>query len=466
MLYVREILQTMAVDAEYATVENVIEEMAGAGAIIQTINQRISHRLRPITILIGTEAVIGLIGNILILLVYFKFYKPCNFRYFVLFLAVYDLTSCFIALPGEMYLQLNWFNFQYDSICKIKSYFNVFTAWGSAFTLCLLACDRYRKVCKPLSSQMHPSRALKLCVLGIVLSICVAIPDAVLWGKQSFTYEKGNHTLYLSICEKANKYKDEIYPFIYIISVYIVPLGIMIVIICTLNFVIARKMFFKKNLTPFAIRESSSRRQEKEKRIFTIFGNIYRLLYNASYHSSSRSESNNDTENSARITKRDITITLSSISLESLSKSDRSTKVIDPVSAAESHSEDEKVDETNVGETNGKIVTRNSAVRARIRRITESSTDTELRVKKKTLIMLILTSVFVLTITVYVALISVVAEKRGNLDVMRQLENADIVIFLFFLRLYFVNCIINPLLYGLLDVRFRTGMKRLFCVSP
>ena len=223
------------------------------GTLIQSINQRISHRLLPITILTGTEALLGLIGNVLILSVYSRFYQRCNFRYFVLFLAFYDLTSCLTALPGEMYLQLNWFNFRYDSICKIKSYFNVFTAWGSAFTLFLLAFDRYQKVCRPLTPSMQRSKALKLCITGVILSFLVSIPDAVLWGKQSFTFNyvhtEGNYTLNLSICEKANKYKDEIYPFAYIVAVYILPIGIMALVICTVNILIAREMFCKKRKT-------------------------------------------------------------------------------------------------------------------------------------------------------------------------------------------------------------------------
>ena len=100
--------------------------------------------------------------------------------------------------------------------------------------------------------------------------------------------------------------------------------------------------------------------------------------------------------------------------------------------------------------------------RIRRRTTTESSFDTALRRKRKTLIMLILTSVFVLTISIYIVLIMIVADTRGKVDIMRQLDNDNIVVFLFFLRFYFINCIINPILYGLLDSRFRNGLKRIF----
>ena len=428
-----------------------------SGAVIESINQRIIHRLLPVTILTGTEAVLGLIGNILILNVYSRFYQQCNFRYFVLFLAFYDLTSCLTALPGEMYLQLNWFNFQRDSICKIKSYFNVFTAWGSAFTLFLLACDRYRKVCKPLKAPMPPSKALKLCVTGVILSFLVSIPDAVLWGKQSFTFHymhpDGNYTLNLSICEKANEYKDEIYPFIYIVAVYILPIGVMALVICTVNILIAREMFCwsrKRNLSR-THRHSSV--QTEDVSVLTVSKRVRTSVYSARNTRKNSRHENKDND----AAKGDLTVMCSTVSLELLS--------IRRLSSKRGRCEiKEGSDASNEGRERRQIdVIQPTAVRHCLRTVTQTSNDTDLRTMRKTLIMLILTSVFVLTITIYVGLITVVAKSSGQLDVMRQLENPQFVVFLFFLRLYYVNVVINLLLYGLLDSRFRTGLKRLLC---
>ena len=466
--------------------------------IIQNLNSRISKRLFPITILIGTEAIIGLVGNILILCVYSRFYKHCNFRYFVLYLAIYDLTSCLIALPGEMYLQSNWFNFKNNYICKIKSYFNVFTAWGSAFTLFLLACDRYRKVCKPLNAQMQPSQALKLCLTGVLLSFCVAAPDAVLWGKQSYTYEKGTYSLNLSICEKADKYKDEIYPFVYIISIYIVPLGIMAVTICTVNCLIARKMFCKMDLTPLTRRRTRSSRVTARQTVITIFGNKNKQTYYASSQSISIEELSDACVNPAihedspaeDVNRMDTSHSSSSIELcvqQDLPEQNANFLHRENSQSVHSSSVTSHVRKTSsIQRTGRRTVTESSSDTAlhrnavsgldsvrrtsRIRRIrrrttTESSFDTALRRKRKTLIMLILTSVFVLTISIYIVLITIVADTRGKVDIMRQLDNDNIVVFLFFLRFYFINCIINPILYGLLDSRFRNGLKRIFCFA-
>ena len=155
-----------------------------------------------------------------------------------------------------------------------------------------------------------------------------------------------------------------------------------------------------------------------------------------------------------QVNKKDLTVTLSAVSLERLSiKRMSSTTEV----------KEEDVKEGTDGTNEGPERRQRDTIRSRLRTVTQTSADTDLRMMKKTLIMLILTSIFVLTITIYVALITVVAKSSGELDVMRQLENPRFVVFLFFLRLYYVNVVINLLLYGLLDFRFRRGLRRLFC---
>ena len=89
--------------------------------------------------------------------------------------------------------------------------------------------------------------------------------------------------------------------------------------------------------------------------------------------------------------------------------------------------------------------------------------------RRKTLIMLTLTSVYIVTMTTYICLVSMVAEKDGILKKLSDSENTVFFFFFFsffsffFLRLYFVNTSINPILYGIMDPRFRGGLKHMFC---
>ena len=207
---------------------------------VDILNERMLRKLLPVTMFIILELIIAFFGNCLILCVYLRAYPNGNFRYFVFFLSIYDMTSCFTTLPGEVYAHFNWYNYKFDWVCKVKSFFNVFTAWGPAFTLVLLAVDRCLKICRPLHNQMRTGLAKKLCILGIFLSFCMSFPILFLWGLQNYTYERDGITVNVSICEKSSSHASNNYPFIYICSVYIVPIGIMMVIICVCNVILVK----------------------------------------------------------------------------------------------------------------------------------------------------------------------------------------------------------------------------------
>ena len=417
------------------------------------LTQELLINVLPVTIFIGVEAVIGFFGNILILYVYYKWYVHCNFRYFVLFLAIYDLTSCLTTLPGEIFSQCNWFDYKYGWICKTKSYFNVFTAWGSAFTLLTLAFDRYRKICRPLAWQIQPSFALKLCACGIVLSSLVSIPITILWGKQTYIYEMdGGVRLNVSICEKSQSYANDVYPFIYISCVYILPIGLMMTAVCVCNILIARKLFCKlykndKNMCRRGnIVRNYSQSSDVPRPSSVSYGIRKMLCYTASLMATRTVQ---EGARQLRSVQENRILALSTVSLQEIS-----TERPFPVDTIETthrsnaprRLESESSDSYATGSEIG--------VRERI------SEGGPFRRKPKTFIMLVLTSVFILTMVLYIALLSLVAKTN---NILRELSNTKRVVFFFFWRSYFINCVINPLLYGVMDPRFRKGLKRIFC---
>ena len=419
----------------------------------------------PVTVLFGIEAVVGFIGNILILYIYYKWYIHCNFRYFVLFLAIYDFTSCLTTLPGEIFSQCNWFDYKYGWVCKTKSYFNVFTAWGSAFTLLLLAFDRYRKICRPLAWQIQPSFALKLCASGIILSSIVSIPITILWGKQTYIYEVDGVRLNVSICEKSETYANDIYPFIYILCVYILPIGFMMASVCVWNALIGRKLFCKMYRTGVSCYNRNTIRRERMTRNISASSDISRissasfgirkmLCYTASVVSTHNLQ---EGKRQLRSLHEDSFVTLSAVSLQEvpIARSVSSTSM-ENQSTSETTSPCREPSSRQDSESSGCSAANEGRIAAR----ELSSEGGAIRRKPKTFIMLVLTSVFIVTMTLYIALLSLVAETN---NILRELSNTKRVVFFFFWRFYFINCVINPVLYGVMDPRFRKGLKRIFC---
>ena len=455
------------------------------------LSEEMKRAVLPVTIFIGIEACLGFAGNIFILMIYSLRYRRCNFKYFVLCMALIELTSCLTTLPGEIYSQLHWYSYKYEWICKTKSYFNVFTVWSSALALLLLAYDRYRKICRPLHWQLGPTWARKLCVISITMSAVISAPVVVLWGKQGYIYEEKYQNITVTICEKSGYFIDGNLPFLFITGAYMAPVAGIICFIYVLNFKIARTIFSsipvpqnemfimnKKNsdctnhhhdataeqdnhvqASDVPSKNNSShinRHQycETENTLETIVelkqnNDIQMSLINDD-HSNYRDDINTSYEyRSPEFDKtgRLITKRLSScssdtseyISLHQLKHSRLSISS----QTQQSRSDKQRVSmrySTGAGHSEGR-----------------SS-----RLKHKTEIMLILTTVFTITIIIYLILVSFVASEQ---NILRRLTENEKVFFFLFWRLYFINGLINPFLYGLMDPRFRKGVKEIFCVK-
>jgi hypothetical protein len=81
----------------------------------------------------------------------------------------------------------------------------------------------------------------------------------------------------------------------------------------------------------------------------------------------------------------------------------------------------------------------------------------ELGLRRKTRIMFILTLIFTITTVCYLTLLSLIA----NDDVLQEMSDTGRAFYFFFFRLYFINHVINPFVYTMLDPHFKREMKKL-----
>lgn len=452
----------------------------------------------PVTVYIGVEAVIGFFGNIMILLVYSLHYEKSNFRIFVLFMAMVDLTSCMTILPLEMFSQMNWYTYQHGWMCSIKTFINVYTAWASASILLLLAYDRNRKICRPLRQQILPSKAMKLCIGSLVLSLSIAAPVLPLWGEQTYVLDVNGMNLTVSVCEKSNQFKDTIYPFAYILSVYVIPMAFMVLVLMVLNVWsvlvlfgrsqnLARMKSIKVTKSSASKTSLSSISLETETTTVnnefptTVFVNVCNVCGFKHVH-----EECSVIKARAKNLKR-LDDSSGDNSLQKYGKKKKSNSTDNKPCFTISGSIENRLKDTNAlktRENNKKRMFRvgseesmnvNSTSKPKSGRTGStgsngnsnlsssfSYTSNEARklevMKRKTRIMLVLTSVFAITMTTYVILTFLVSLTDG---ILKNLTNSGKVTFFFFWRLYFMNTIINPILYGFMDPRFRSGLAML-----
>ncbi|XP_052773691.1 5-hydroxytryptamine receptor 1-like [Mya arenaria] len=393
---------------------------ASESELLDEINDEIKIAVTPVSVFVGIEAFFGFWGNVFVLYVFIKRYHDCNFRYFVLCLAFLDFISTLTTMPGEILTQQYWYKYPFPIVCKVKSFFNVFTVSGEAFCLCTIAVDRYRKVCAPFGWQIRPRQALIMCGMIYGAAFALSLPVSFLWGvHQDVKIYKGRNVT-VTICEKDAQFVDSQQPFVYATAVEIVN-GICLVIMLVLYILVAKKLILG--------RPTSQRCQ-----------NPGASMGSKSPASRAKSKQKPEISNGEGVSFTDVQIR-KSIATKELSTTEM--RSIDdesvPVDVNDVYGTDaETPDEDGTSEGSHKH-------RSRRRRREIAS-----RVRRKTYIMFVLTILFIVTTIMYMTLLAFISG-----GILKSLNDYEKAVYFFFFRLVFINHVINPFVYTCLDPQFK-----------
>lgn len=485
--------------------------------ITYEVNSDMTLTAIPVIVFIGLVSVVGLIGNAVVLNVYYRKYPRCNFRHFVLVLAGIDFISCLVLMPMEIVTLVKWFVFPNAWLCKIKSFLNAYTVTSSAATLLLIAIDRFRKVCRPHSKQIQPPCALKLTVLCLVLSLIPASSDAVFWGLHSDVTEFHGENVTIQMCEKDDKYKDTSWPVLHTLVLYGSTNTIVMLATMVLYILIAVKLFCvltgPEQVVP-RISVSTPLSLESDSGIASAKENVFKFPVEDIESGISESEDNidsvdlsdvqcnvSDVTDDVNDNKVELRKSVTSENIES--DTVKYTKSNTPLGQRKSleiplhetvtlrrkhHSGDpvpkkavristelprnssardslqipefdihRKIPSNRQGSPKSPVSPGNTKSLLHRRRSTIASLPGHkgTRLRRKTLIMFILTAAFVGTTLLYFTLIGYMS-RSGNY--MSTLNHSERSAWMFFLRLYFINSVLNPILYGFLDPRFRKAL--------
>lgn len=457
--------------------------------ILDDLNRDMTLSALPSIIFIGIISIFGAFGNISVVYVYSQKYPRCNFKYFVVFLAAIDCLSCVIVMPLEIVTFVYWFVFPAAWLCKFKSFFMAFTVCASASLLLLIAIDRYRKVCKPHDTQMQPDLAVKLAFLVLGLSTIPATCDAILWGEHTYYANYKSVKVLATICEKDDAYKDTIFPKLHTVVLYAGTNIIVMLTTLVLYAFIAGKLFCVVRpgvdapkiivITPDSSKD----------------GNTPGITTETKFIFSSDTEQGlSDSEDIDKHANLNVPVERqSSGSLVDSEAPSRDSLDFDIEIPMRKHSNYEKDNNANRTSTDTEL----NDFRPRMQRFScelyenKKSSDinvpgvvyrsksspsqfmnrlnrrrrstvagslvgsTGARLRRKTLIMWILTIVFITTTVLYLGMIITVSDSD---DYVASFTISEMAAWLFFLRLYFINSVINPILYGFLDPRFKRAL--------
>ncbi|KAL3888003.1 hypothetical protein ACJMK2_000387 [Sinanodonta woodiana] len=147
--------------------------------LLQRMNDEMSIVLIPVFIYMGVLILTGFVGNALVC--YFYSFKtnssPTNC--FIVILAVFDVMNCTISMPMEIVDIRFYYLFPDDTACKVLRMMTFFCTISSAIILIAIATERYRKICLPFEKQITVLQAKFICVISMLIAIVISWPSIV-----------------------------------------------------------------------------------------------------------------------------------------------------------------------------------------------------------------------------------------------------------------------------------------------
>ena len=132
-----------------------------------------------VAIYLGLLCVIGTIGNIHVLIVFPRKYSPSNFKIFIVGMAIVDILACTLVIPFEIIDERYMYTFDNETVCKTFRFLSYSLTILSGFLLLLIAVERFRKICRPFSSQMKRRTVYIMCVILITVAVGLTAPNCI-----------------------------------------------------------------------------------------------------------------------------------------------------------------------------------------------------------------------------------------------------------------------------------------------
>ncbi|KAL3890824.1 hypothetical protein ACJMK2_003099 [Sinanodonta woodiana] len=361
--------------------------------------------LTPVIAFISIVMVVGTVGNLLVLYVnifVFKFGKS-TYRYFIIILAFTDISFCMIGDTFILGVLHRPYKFTNILTCKSLRAFCYFNTLVSAMVLTVIALDRYRRICRPYEDQIS-IRKIKIIVPVIfVLSFIFSIPCFILYGRN--TVQTGIANITGIQCFPDDVHKDTLFPIVYSMFLYTIFISL------TISMSVFYTMLW--------------RHIKKHTHRLRSYALSYRTEPNV-YTSTTMVTSTENTKPLPNILDDSNEHTLPTII-------DDPNKTVDPGSDTREQTKRNNNNNTNYKDNNEKGI----------------------RVSK---MLFLVTAVFMLS---YAPFLSLELLTFFDEQIIDNLDSTSTVVYQLFWRTFSINFMVNPLIYGVMDRRFRMECKRL-----
>ncbi|KAL4217611.1 hypothetical protein ACF0H5_022353 [Mactra antiquata] len=247
--------------------------------MLQEMNDEKARVLIPAMIYCGLLMLIGTVGNGLVVYFYGFKSKTTSATCFILALAVFDLIACVLGIPIEISDMVLFYLFRSIPACRLLVFVNHFAVIASAFTLCFIAIDRYKRICKPFDRQMNVRRARIFVCICAGLGVFLGWPSIALYTVEEVAINTTYHGQSVQIigydCTSVKAEAYAVYAWAYSVIQFVGFLGVTVTLIGC-YFLVGRQLYKHKKFR-FYVAQKGLRR--------TASGNVTTITSATDYSS-------------------------------------------------------------------------------------------------------------------------------------------------------------------------------------
>lgn len=409
-------------------------------------NRKFAKALIPVTIYLVFLMIIGVVGNLLVLYVYKFRFKRSTSRVFILSLAAFDFLTCILGMPFHIIDMVYPFMFIWDEACKSLSFAITFTILASIFVLDLIAIDRYRKICFPFGKQLSAKGTKITCWVVVVISLILAVPMLFIYGVAES--ETGLPNVTGSECYIAADMMESDIPLIYNgvnIMIFVISVMVLSGLYIKVAIVVRKRKAFQDSRRDDSKRSTTSGTSSHDTMVIQM-----NTLGDDAKHSDGRASPINNSNSSVHHFGSKSSI-VKSVSMDSACSSPR----IKRKNKDDLHKKHLKRLMSELSTYSGGEAT----LERTPGQGSKFANKKQMRTLRITGMLFTITMIFVISFLPYLIIEVLSGTDEEFWDGRSRVE---IVLLHLLMRTYFINNMINPLVYWFLDKKFKQEVRKLF----
>ena len=242
---------------------------------LQELNDREIRKLVVPIVYLSILMVIGIPGNLTVLIIYRQKYSKSVYRTIIWNLALVDFVFCTLTFPFNIGRLIRYYTFTKLWVCKMFTTIIIFFVMGSSHLLVTLAIHRFRQVCMPLKKQITVLNVMYRMFGGFLLAVVLDIPQGIL---QPLDHENLGNNITGYVC--AVSFHSSIYEGIY--NGFLICLFVSYTLILFILYIlIGRRLYLQRKTKEGAVYKSTKSEEISSKitKIAVTVSAVFALSY-------------------------------------------------------------------------------------------------------------------------------------------------------------------------------------------